>query len=77
MHHDNAPAHTTILVRGFLGKNKTVIIPQPAYLPDLAPAGYLHFPKLKALVKGKFFVTIEKIKGKFETGAVSDTNNHR
>ena len=28
LRHDNAPAHTSILVHDFLGKKKTVVIPQ-------------------------------------------------
>ena len=29
LHHDDAPAHTSMLVRVFLAKTKTVIMPQP------------------------------------------------
>ena len=29
LHHDNAPAHTSLLVREFLTKNNTVMMPQP------------------------------------------------
>ena len=64
LHHDNAPAHTLLLVREFLPKNKTVIMPQPLYSPDLAPAEFFLLPKLKTPMKGKRFATIEKIKEK-------------
>ncbi|UYV67290.1 hypothetical protein LAZ67_5000135, partial [Cordylochernes scorpioides] len=37
LHHDNAPAHTSLLVRDFLAKNNTLMMPQPPYSPDLAP----------------------------------------
>ncbi|UYV66476.1 hypothetical protein LAZ67_4001822 [Cordylochernes scorpioides] len=37
LHHDNAPAHTSLLVRDLLAKNKTLMMPQPPYSPDLAP----------------------------------------
>ena len=57
MHHDNALAHTSMLVREFLAKNKTVIMPQPPYSPGLAP-------KLKTPTKGRHFATIEEIKEK-------------
>ena len=63
-HYDNAPAHTSMLVRTFLAKNKTVIRPQPPYLPDLAPAEFFPFPELKTPTKGKRFATIEEIKEK-------------
>ncbi|UYV84901.1 hypothetical protein LAZ67_X003927 [Cordylochernes scorpioides] len=36
LHHDNAPAHTSLLVRDFLAKNNTLMMPQPPYSPDLA-----------------------------------------
>ncbi|UYV83800.1 hypothetical protein LAZ67_X000166 [Cordylochernes scorpioides] len=31
LHHDNAPAHTSLLVRDFLAKNNTLMMPQPPY----------------------------------------------
>ena len=43
-------------------KNKTVIMPQPPYLPDLASADFFLFQKLKTMMKGKCFATIEEIK---------------
>ena len=61
-HHDNAPAHTSMLVLEFLAKNKTVIMPPPPYSPDLSPAHFFLFPKLKTPMKGKYFATIEEIK---------------
>ena len=48
----------------FLAKNKTVIMPQPPYSLDLASAVFFLFSKLKTLMKGKRFATIEKIKEK-------------
>ena len=61
LHHDNIPAHILMHVREFLVKNKTVIMPQPPYSPDLAPADFLLFAKLKTPIKGKRFATIEEI----------------
>ena len=49
----------------FLAKNKTVIMHQPTYSPDLAPAEFFLFPKLKTPMKGKRFATIEEIKEKY------------
>ena len=43
-HHDNAPAHTSMLVREFLAKNKTVFMPQPPYSPDLDPLTFSSYP---------------------------------
>ena len=66
LHHDKASAHTTMLVLEFLGKNKTVTIPQTSYSADLALADFFPFPKLKTATKGKRFSTIEKIKENIE-----------
>ena len=54
----NAPAHSALLVRNFLAKNNTVIMPQPPYLPDLAPCDFFLFPRLKRPMKGRRFDTI-------------------
>ncbi|UYV60861.1 hypothetical protein LAZ67_1002633 [Cordylochernes scorpioides] len=37
LHHDNAPAHTSLLVRDLLAKHNTLMMPQPPYSPDLVP----------------------------------------
>ena len=47
LHHDNAPCHTTLVLRDHFVKNFTHIVPQPPYLPDLAPCDLCLFPKLK------------------------------
>ena len=51
-------------VSEFLTKNKTIIMPQPSYLPDLAAADFFLLPKLKTPIKGKCFTTFGKIKEK-------------
>ncbi|XP_011066332.1 PREDICTED: uncharacterized protein LOC105153281 [Acromyrmex echinatior] len=60
--HNNAPAHTSLLVREFLAKNNTLMMPQPPYSPDLAPCDFFLFPKLKRPMKGRCYATIEEIK---------------
>ncbi|KAG5342375.1 MOS1T transposase, partial [Acromyrmex heyeri] len=62
MHHDNAPAHTSLLVREFLAKNNTLMMPQLPYSPDLASYDFFLFPKLKRPMKGRRYSTIEEIK---------------
>ena len=64
LHHNNASAHTSMIVPEFLAKNKTVIMLQAPYSPDLVLADFFLFPKLKAPMKGKRFATIEEIIGK-------------
>ena len=61
MHRDNAPAHTSMLVREFLAKNKTLIMPQPSYSTDLSVFDVFLFPELKKSMKGKRFDTIEEL----------------
>ena len=64
LHHDKAPAHTSMFVVDFLAKNKTVIMLQPSNSPDLAPADFFLFPKLKTPMKAKRFAMIEEIEEK-------------
>ena len=61
-----------MLLREFLDKNKTVIMPQPPYSPDLALADFFLFPKVKTAIKEKRFATIEEIreKSKWELWAI-------
>ncbi|UYV64317.1 hypothetical protein LAZ67_3000269 [Cordylochernes scorpioides] len=60
--HDNTPAHTSLLVRDFLAKNNTLMMPQPPYFPDLAPCDFFLFPKLKRPMKGRRYATLDEIK---------------
>lgn len=62
MHHDNAPVHMAMVVRNFLAKNNTVIMPQPTYSPESAPSYFYLFSKLKRTIKGRTFVTIKETK---------------
>ncbi|UYV77598.1 hypothetical protein LAZ67_15001667 [Cordylochernes scorpioides] len=62
LHHDNAPAHTLLLVRDFLAKNNTLMMPQPPYSSELAPCDFFLFPKLKRPMKGRRYATLDEIK---------------
>ena len=59
--HDNSPAHSSFLVRNFLAKNETTVVPQPPYSLDLAPVDFFLFPKLKSTLKGHRFDTFDEI----------------
>jgi transposase len=53
LHHDNAPAHSTALVRPFyffLEKHRITQVFQPLYSPDLAPCVLWLLPKLKIAI---------------------------
>jgi hypothetical protein len=43
-----------------LTKHETTVFPQPPYFPDVAPADFFLFPKLKSSLKGRRFQTIEE-----------------
>ena len=60
LHHDYAPAHTSLFVRYFLTSRNITVIPQP-YSPDLAPSDFFLFPKMKLRLKGRRFDTTEEI----------------
>lgn len=62
LHHDNAPSHTSLIVRDFLTKHGTTVIAQAPYSPDLAPCDFFLFPKLKLPLRGKRFDSIESVK---------------
>jgi hypothetical protein len=61
VHHDNAPAHASLLIRYFLANTITTVLPQLPYSPDLAPADFSLFPKPKSTLKGRRFQTIHDI----------------
>jgi len=50
-----------LLIREFLMKHEANVVPQPPYSPDLAPADFFLFPKLKSSLKGRRFQTVEEI----------------
>jgi len=58
LHHDNAAAHASLLIRSYLAKHQTSVVPHLPYSPDLAPADFFLFLKLKTTLKGRRFQTI-------------------
>jgi len=61
LHHDNAPAHASLLIRIYLAKHQTSVVPHPPYSPDLVPAEFFLFPTLKTTLKGRRFQTVKEI----------------
>ncbi|KAG5316656.1 SETMR methyltransferase, partial [Acromyrmex insinuator] len=60
--HDNAPSHTSLIVRQCLARNRVVsVLNHPPYSPDLASCDFSLFPKLKLKLKGRFFDDIPTI----------------
>jgi hypothetical protein len=52
LHHGNAPAHASLLIHDFLVNTNTTEFPLSPYSPELAPADFFLFPKLKSTLKG-------------------------
>jgi len=61
LHHDNVPADVTLLIRSYLAKLQTSVVPHLPYSPDWTPAEFFLFLKLKTTLKGCRFQTIEEI----------------
>ena len=61
LHHDNAPCHTSLLVRQFLSNKNITVCPHPPYSPDLAPCDFWLFSKIKMTMRGKRFQSIQDI----------------
>ena len=62
LHHDNAPAHVSLLISSYLAKHQTSVVLHPTYSPNLTPADFFLFPKLKTTLKGSSFQIIEEIR---------------
>jgi hypothetical protein len=61
LHHDNAPAHSSHLIQGFLAKRAIPQVRQVPYSPDMAPCGFWLFPRLKTPLKDSRFDSREDI----------------
>jgi hypothetical protein len=65
LHHDNAPAHSSLRVSQFLaGKGISATVHPPYSLT--APADFWLFPKFKSMLKGERFSEAEAIKSMCE-----------
>jgi len=45
LHHNNAPAHASLLIHEFFMKHEMTVVAQPPYSPDLAPVDFFLFPR--------------------------------
>jgi hypothetical protein len=62
LNHHKAPAHTALSIRELLAKNSIPTLPQPPpNSPALSHSNYFLFPKLKIILKGRRFQTVEDI----------------
>ena len=59
--HDNAPAHCAIRVHQFMAQRGVPVLNHPPYSPDLVPADFFLFPRLKSIMKGTRFADVVAI----------------
>ena len=64
LHQDNAPAHTALSVKQFLTDKHITTLEHPPYSPDLAPCDFYLFPKVKSVLKGTRFGSVDDVKKK-------------
>jgi histone-lysine N-methyltransferase SETMAR len=67
LYDDNALCHRTLIVNEFLANHNTLSLPHPPYSPDLAPADFFLFPKMKMQLKGRRFHTVAEIHRESQT----------
>ena len=60
--HHNAPVYSVIRVCQFLVEKMAAVLYHPPYSPDLAPAYFFLFPRLKVAIKGACFEDVTAIK---------------
>ena len=64
LHQDNAPAHNALSVKQFLANKNIPVLEHQPYSPELAPCDFCLFPKIKSVLKGTHFVSVEHVKAK-------------
>jgi histone-lysine N-methyltransferase SETMAR len=62
LHHDNAPEHSSLRMSQFLAGKGISTMDHPPCSPDLAPADFSLFPKLKSVLNGNRFSDVQDIK---------------
>ena len=74
-HHENAPAHVSLIVQQFLASTKTTVILHPPYSPVLATRDFVLFPKTVSKLKGWSFDSTEEIQTKSQEVMMTPTQN--
>jgi transposase len=63
-HRDNAPANNALSVEQFLANKNITVLEHPPYSPELAPCDFYLFAKIKSVLKGIHFLSVENVKAK-------------
>ena len=61
LHQDNARPHVSHQTTDFLGQQDIQIIEHPPYSPDLAPADFFLFPRMKKIMRGTIYSDDEDV----------------
>ena len=75
LHQDNVPAHNALPVKQFLATTNITVLEHPPYSPDLAPCDFYLFPKIKSVLQGTHFVSVESVKAKM-AGVLNSLPEH-
>ncbi|KAG7170299.1 Mariner Mos1 transposase-like 5 [Homarus americanus] len=59
---NNVPAHNALSVKQFLANKNITVLEHPPYLLDLTPCDFYLFPKIKSIIKGTNFVSVQEVK---------------
>jgi hypothetical protein len=57
-------AHNALSVKQFLATKNVSVLEHPPFSPDFAPCDFCLFPKIKSLLRGTYFVSVENVKAK-------------
>ncbi|GBL81888.1 hypothetical protein AVEN_50488-1 [Araneus ventricosus] len=58
---DNAPPHRALIVKKYLARHSVTTLEHPPYSPDIEPADFYLFPRLKMKLKGHHFVDSDEV----------------
>jgi histone-lysine N-methyltransferase SETMAR len=72
--HDNARPHSVAATVNLLNSWGWEILPHPPYIPDLAPADFHLFPKMKKHLRSQRFHSNEDVQMKSRNGYVPRTH---
>jgi len=62
LRHNNAPAHSALIVREFLACNYNTVLKHPPHSPDIAPCDFFLFSKCKLVLRGRHLGDVTTMK---------------
>jgi len=64
LHQDNVLAHNALSAKMFLTKHKITVLERLPYSPDLAPCDFFLFTKMKSVLQGTRFESVDAVRTK-------------